>query len=133
MSWEILPLEIRSYILNIRNQFRNEAANKIQNIFWNKYILPDLIAIDLALDIQIDQFHQVMVSIPSTEKILKKCLFVTSGKRYLLTWKKILEKIKTSLFFNEYMPEQWLTYEAICYRRTCSIYIDLLKKFNIEE
>ena len=64
MSWEMLPTEISLNILKIRNNIRYIASKKIQKA-WKKFILPDEIAIDLALEIEIDQYNEIMVSIPS--------------------------------------------------------------------
>ena len=131
MSWEILPTEICIYILKIRNNIRNNASKKIQNA-WRKYIVNDCVATNLALEIEIDQFNQIMVSIPSTAIILKYCLSMCSGKFYLNFWKTLAEKIYTSLKLYEYPVEQWLTPQANNYRKIKVQYNKLLEKFNLK-
>ena len=128
MSWEMLPTEIVIYIFKIRNEIRNEASQTIQNA-WSKYISLDLIALDEALNIEIDQYNEVMVSIPSTHLILKNCLNMVSGKRYLWFWKKIAIKLYNSLFINKPTEELWLTPEAINYRKVEYQYNKLMEKF----
>ena len=88
MSWAILPTEICVYILKIRNNIRNNAAKKIQNA-WKKYILSELIAIDFALHIALDQHNEIMVSIPQTAILLKHSLSMCSGKFYLKLFKDL--------------------------------------------
>ena len=131
MSWEILPTEICVYILKIRNNIRNNASKKIQNA-WRKYIVKDCVAIDFALEIEIDQFNEIMVSIPSTAIILKYCLSMTSGKFYLNFWKTLAEKLYTSLQIYKYHENNWLTLEAINYRKIKIQYNKLLEKFNLK-
>ena len=127
----MLPTEICVYILKIRNNIRNNASKKIQNA-WRKYILKDCVAIDFALEIESDQYNQIMVYIPSTAIILKYCLSMCSGKFYLNFWKTLAEKIYTSLKLYEYPDEQWLTPQAINYRKIKIQYNKLLEKFNLK-
>ena len=65
MSWDMLPTDICVYILKIRNEIRNNSSNIIQNA-WRKYIISDIIALDILLEIEIDQYDEIMVSISST-------------------------------------------------------------------
>ena len=132
MSWEILPTEICVYILKIRNNIRNNASKKIQNA-WRKYIVNDCVAIDFALEIEIDQFNQIMVSIPSTAIILKYCLSMCSGKFYLNFWKTLAENLYTSLQIYKYPDEQWITPQANNYRKIIIQYNKLLEKFNFKD
>lgn len=131
MSWDKLPCEIKTYILELRYNIRNDSANKIQKL-WSNYILPDLTAIDIVLNLELDQYNYIMVSIRSTESILKKCLFITTGKHYLFFWKKLLHKIKCSLIIHEYNEEEWLTPEAVNYRKIKVVYEKLAKKFKLK-
>ena len=124
----MLPTEIVIYIFKIRNEIRNVASQTIQNA-WSKYISLDLIALDEALNIEIDQYNEVMVSIPSTHLILKNCLNMVSGKRYLWFWKKIAIKLYNSLFINEPTEELLLTPEAVNYRKVKYQYNKLMEKF----
>ena len=131
----MLPTEIVIYIFKIRNEITNEIRNKasqtIQNA-WSKYILLDIIALDEALNIEIDQYNDIMVSIPSTYLILKNCLNMVSGKRYLWFWKKIAKKLHYSLIWNHYDESEWLTPQAVNYRKIKIEYKKLLNKFNFK-
>lgn len=132
MSWTILPTEICVYILKIRNNIRNNAAKKIQNT-WRKYIVNDCVAIDFALEIEIDQFNQIMVSIPSTAIILKYCLSMCSGKFYLNFWKTLAIKLYTSLQIYKYLDEEWLTPQAINYKKIIIQYNKLIEQFHFKD
>ena len=131
MSWDELPSEIILYILEFRYNIRNEAAYKIQKL-WSSHILPDLTAIDIVLDLELDQYNDIMVSVASTETILKKCLFITSGKHYSFFWKKLLFKIKSSLIVHRYSDDDWLAPQAINYRKIAVVYTELAKKFKLK-
>ena len=127
----MLPTEICVYILKIRNNIRNNASKKIQNA-WINYIFKDCVAIDFALEIESDQYNEIMVSIPSTAIILKYCLSMCSGKFYLAFWKKIAKQLYTSLKLYEYPDNEWNTLEAVNYRKIKIQYNKLLEKFNFK-
>lgn len=129
MSWQMLPNEITVYILKIRNNIRYNASKKIQNV-WRKFILPEEIAINLALGIEIDQYDKIMVSIQSTALKLKYCLSICSGKHYLSFWKNLTIKLEDSLNTYKYADNEWLTPEAINYRKIRMQYKNLIKKFD---
>ena len=131
MSWEMLPNEISINILKIRNNIRYIASKKIQKA-WKKFILPDEIAIDLALEIEIDEYNEIMVSIPSTALKLKYCLTMSSGKHYLWFWKKLAMKLEDALNIYKYRDNEWLTPEAQNYRKIKIQYEKLLNKFNFQ-
>ena len=130
MSWQMLPNEITIYILKIRNNIRYTASKKIQNA-WRKYILPEDIALELALEIETDRYDKIMVSIPSTHLILKNCLNMVSGKRNLSFWKTILTNLHYSLrkgylWYNDGED----TPAAVNYRKIKIEYKKLVNKFN---
>lgn len=129
MSWEMLPQEIIIYIFKIRNEIRNHASLTIQNA-WFRYIFSDINAINKALEIEIDENNEIMVSIPSTHLILENCLNMVSGKRQLWFWKKFAEKLEFSLFINKPPEELWLIPEAVNYRKIEYQYNKLIEKFN---
>ena len=131
MSWELLPKEIRVYILKIRNNIRYIAWKKIQNA-WKKYILPEEIALELALEIETDQYDKIMVSRKSTLLRLKYCLSISSGKHNLSFWRTLADLLDESLNTYQYSDDEWLTPEAVNYRKIKIEYKNLLKKFNIE-
>ena len=134
MSWEKLPTEIVIYIFKIRNEIRNEIRNKasqtIQNA-WLKYISLDINALDEVLNIEIDEFNDIIVSIPSTHLILKNCLNMVSGKRNLSFWKIILENLHYSLRKGYiWYDDGQDTPEAQNYRKIKLQYKKLVNKFN---
>lgn len=126
----MLPSEISVYILKIRNNIRNNASKKIQHA-WKEYLYPEFLAIDLALEIEIDEDDEIIVTDQSTVTILKYCLAICSGKYNLKFWKNLAVKLSKSLIINSYdESEYWLTRGAINYRKTKIQYKKLLKKFN---
>ena len=134
MSWEKLPTEIVIYIFKIRNEIRNEirkkASQTIQNA-WSKYISLDINALDEVLNIEIDEFNDIIVSIPSTHLILKNCLNMVSGKRNLSFWKIILTNLHYSLRKGYiWYDDGQDTPEAINYRKIKIQYKKLVNKFN---
>ena len=140
MSWQMLPKDITVYILKIRNNIRYTASKKIQNA-WRKYILPEEIAKHLALEIETNQYDKIIVTISSTALKLKYCLSMCSGNHYLSFWKTVAIKLEDS--FNTYdrftdeefyfADEEWLTPEAVNYRKIILEYKKLLNKFNYFE
>ena len=54
MFWDNLPLDLRVYILSIRYDIRSKSSEIISKS-WRKYIIADNLAIDLALELQVDQ------------------------------------------------------------------------------
>ena len=123
MFWDNLPLDLRVYILSIRYNIRNKSSEIISKS-WRKYIMADNLAIDLALELQVDQEGYLMVSIPETSEILNICLKIMKNKIGLWFWETILEKLKNGLFIEEYTGGP----SAIYYNRTEQAYQDLLKK-----
>ena len=123
MFWDNLPLELRIYILSIRYDIRFKSSRIISKS-WKKYIMADNLAIDLALELQVDQDGYIMVSIPETSEILNICLKIMKNKIGLWFWEIILEKLKNGLFIEEYTGGPG----AIYYNRTEQAYQDLLKK-----
>lgn len=129
MSWENLPNEINVYILKIRNNIREIASKKIQKA-WRKFILPEIIAINLALSIDNDQYNKIMIPSPNTTLKLKYILSMCSGKFYLCFWKNLINRLFNSLNSYKYIDNEWLTPHAVNYRKIKVQYQDLLKKFN---
>lgn len=129
----MLPTDICVYILKIRNEIRNNSSNIIQNA-WKKYIISDILAIDILLEIEIDQYNEIMVSIPSTENILKKSLALCSGKFYVDLWEYIIKKLYNSLKLYKHIENDinWLSPQAIYYRKIKIQYNLLLEKFNFK-
>ena len=131
MLWETLPNDITIYILKIKNNIRYTASKKIQNA-WRKYILPEEIAKNLALEIETDQYDKIMVSIQSTALKLKYSLSMCSGKNYLSFWKIVSDLLGESLNTYQYAENEWLTPEAVNYRKIKIQYKKLLNKFKFE-
>jgi hypothetical protein len=133
MSWDMLPNDICIYILKLRNNIRNNASNLIQNT-WRKYIISDIIAVEILLKIETDQYDEIMVSIPSTVNILKTSLTLCSGKFYLNLWKNLAERLYNTLklYKNLENNNNWLSPEVVNYRKIKIQYNRLLKKFNFK-
>ena len=131
MSWEMLPSELQIYILKIRNEMRNNASKKIQKAWFN-YIYPEIFARNYASMINIDEDNEIMTSLSLTELILKFCLENVSGKYNLRFWKTLAHKLDKSLDIYNYDENEWLTPQAINYRKIKVQYLKLLKKFNFE-
>ena len=127
----MLPSEISVYILKIRNKIRNNASKKIQNA-WRQYIYPEFLAIDLALEIEIDENNEIIVTNQYTVMILKYCLAICRGNLNLKFWKDLATKLSKSLEINNYINNgnQWLSPQAVNYRKTKILYKELLQKFN---
>lgn len=123
MFWDNLPLDLRVYILSIRYDIRSKSSEIICKA-RKKYIITDNLAIDLALELQIDQEGYIMVSIPETSEILNICLKIMKNKIGLWFWDIILERLQDGLFIEEYTDGP----SAIYYNRTEQAYYDLLKK-----
>mgnify|MGYP001372936270 FL=1 len=84
------------------------------------------------MEIETDRYDKIMVSIPSTHLILKNCLNMVSGKNYLSFWKTVSDLLQESLTTYQYSDNEWLTPEAVNYRKIKIEYKKLLKKFNFE-
>ena len=127
MSWENLPIEIRVEILSIRYDLRYTASNKIQN-GWKKYMLPEVTAMDISLDIEIDSDEIIMVSLPQTANLMEICAHIIRGKHNQDYWLVVMEGIKEGLVMDEYTGGP----SAVYYNRTEKAYHKILNKLGIE-
>ena len=125
MQWENLPIEIRTYILSFRYTFRNNGAKKIQNA-WNKYLIREATAIDIALNLEVDTDGLIMISTPETSRILKMCNKIVKGDYNKTFWLGLIENIKIGLYLEEYRGGPL----AIYYNKIEKEWIDLEKKFT---
>ncbi len=123
MSWEILPIEIRIEILSLRHDIRYSSAKKIQKQ-WIKHMLPEVTALDLSLDLEIDNDEIILVSLPRTARIMKLCANIISGKHNRFYWEIVMEGIKEGLELEEYMGGP----SSIYYNRTEEAYEKILNK-----
>lgn len=82
------------------------------------------------MKIEIYQFNEIMVAILSTLIIVKYCLSICSGIFFLRFWKKIAKQLYNSLKLYQYPENEWLTLEAVNYRKIKIQYNKLLEKFN---
>ena len=128
MSWETLPIEIRTDILAIRYNLRYIASNKIQKR-WKKYMLPELTAMDISLDIEIDSDEIIMVSLPQTANLIEICAHIIRGKHNQDYWLLVMEGIKEGLDIDEYTGGPGSVY----YNRTEKAYHKILNKLGMEE
>lgn len=124
MYWEDLPIEIRIYILSLRYMLRNNEVKKIQKT-WNKYLIKEVTAIDIALDIEVDTYGLIIISIQKTSRILRICNKIISGNYNKEFWLALIENIKIGLDLEEYTGGPGSVY----YNRTQEEWINLEKKF----
>ena len=124
MSWELLPIDLTTQILAQRYILRNQAIKTIQNN-WRKYMQKDIIAIDISLEIEIDENSYMMVSSPDTAKILDFCANIISGKHDEKYWLIILEGIKEGLSIIDNID--------IYYNQSQAAYHKILTKFNLSD
>lgn len=125
MQWENLPIEIRSYILSLRYTIRSNEVRKIQKA-WEKYLIKEYTAIDVALDLEVDTYGLIMISIPETPKILKICNKIIRGNCNKEFWLGLVENIKTGLELEEYTGGPG----AIYYNKTEEECMKLEEKFT---
>ena len=124
MSWERLPIDLTTQILAQRFALRNQAIKTIQNN-WRKHIQKDIIAIDISLEIEIDENSYMVVSSPDTAKILEFCANIISGKHNKKYWLIILEGIKEGLSI--------IDNNDIYYNKSQVAYNKILTKFNLTD
>jgi hypothetical protein len=83
------------------------------------------------MKIEIYQFNEIMVAILSTLIILKYCLSICSGI-FFKVLEKIAKQLYNSLKLYQYPENEWLTLEAVNYRKIKIQYNKLLEKFNFK-
>lgn len=128
MSWECLPIELRTNILSIRFDIRNNACKLIQKN-WNKYFGRIESAIEIALELEVDQDGTFLVMWPSNATIMEYCAKVVTGKHNRGFWKFIIQEIQVGLYKDEYTGGPG----SIYYNRTeiaCDILVKKLNKNN---
>ena len=125
MSWEGLPIELRTIILSMRFDIRNNASKLIQKS-WGKYFAPIGSAIEVALELEVDQDGTFLIMWPSTAKIMEHCAKVVTGKHHREFWKFIIEQIQIGLFKDEHTGGPG----AIYYNRTEFACDKLVEKLN---
>lgn len=128
MSWECLPIELRTNILSIRFDIRNNACKLIQKN-WNKYFARIESAIEIALELEVDQDGTFLVMWPSNATIMEYCAKVVTGKHNRGFWKFIIQEIQLGLYKDEYIGGPG----SIYYNRTeiaCDILVKKLNKNN---
>ncbi len=132
MSWDALPTDLHVLILSFRNEIRNTASLTIQRV-WGKYIAPSIAALDIILEIEVDQNGIILATWKPNIKILEYCTRVLSGYNNKSFWNVILEGIYEGLIADEV----WVT-DAHCnntpnikyYYYTEKLYYELLNKFS---
>mgnify|MGYP004188593363 CR=1 FL=1 len=125
MSWEGLPIELRTKILSIRFDIRNNACKLLQTN-WSKYLARIESAIDIALEFEVDHNSIFLTMIPSNARIMEYCAKVVTGKHHRGFWKFIIQQIQFGLFKDEYTGGPG----AIYYNRTEIACDKLVKKLN---
>lgn len=132
MSWDKLPIELHIMILSFRNEIRNNASLTIQRS-WGKYMAPSIAALDIILEMEVDQNGTILATWKPNVKILEYCTRVLSGHINKSFWNVILEGIYEGLIADEvwvteanYNDTPNLKY----YYYTEHLYYELLNKFN---
>ena len=125
MSWEGLPIELRTKILFIRFDIRNNACKLIQKK-WSKYFARIESAIDIALELEVDNEGTFLVMWPSNTRIMEYCAKIVTGKHHRGFWKFIVDQIQIGLFKDEYTGGPG----AIYYNRTEFACDKLVEKLN---
>lgn len=129
MNWDSLPSEIKVYILKLRYDIRNTSANKIQKAWFN-YLKNEEQALDIALDLEVDQDCEIMICIPSTYNILEKCVAKVSGNINRWFWLSIIESMEKKLYEKNNIDKLENPQE---YSNTEKVFKKLLEKFKINK
>ena len=130
--WDELPIELRVYILSIRNTYRNNNAIIIQKK-WQKYIAPSIAAIDIVLELEVDENCYILTRWKSTAEILEYCAKILTAKINKDFWNFILKEIRIGLNIDEiYVIEtKFLDDPSIAYYYiTENAYFTLYNKFK---
>ena len=129
MSWENLPSEIGAKILATRYNMRNEACKKIQARHQIRQHLREQTAIDISLDIEIDENESIIVCAPELAIILDTCSHLINGNYNREYWLLIMEGIKESLTINHDVYGKELMY----YMYSKQAYKKILEKLRVTE
>lgn len=140
MFWENLPIEIRIYILSLRNDMRDNFSRIIQKkwqkfqapkktaiILWEREKLEDAIWMNIINPYLITDW-QPNVMLPSTSSVMKYCVKVLSGKENPKFWSNILKMINKDLWLNQYSGGPGAEY----YSETYYCFDILSKRFNLD-
>jgi len=73
----------------------------IQNC-WRCYIAPTRAAVDISLNLEIDENAEIHVMQESTAKIMEYCVRVLSGRQHRDYWKFILGLVRRGLWVDEF-------------------------------
>lgn len=103
MKWDDIPLDIKIYILKLRNKLRNKAANNIQN-FWKFIQIQQKSYTEL---IPVYDNYRYDLDDENISKLLKFIIFnnIFKLKKYNFIWNEFILNIdyefyKDSLFDN---------------------------------
>ena len=127
MSWNDLPHEIKVYILKLRYDIRNISAYKIQKSWFN-YLKDEEEALDIALDLEVDQGHEIMICLSSTPIILERCIEKVSGNINRWFWLSIIESMDKKLYEKNNIDK---LEQPDNYHNTERVFKKLLEKFKI--
>ena len=83
------------------DQKREDACRTIQNC-WRRYIAPTWAAVDISLNLEIDENAEIHVMRESTAKIMEYCVRVLSGRQHRDYWKFILGLVRRGLWVDEF-------------------------------
>ena len=135
MFWDKLPVELRVYILSMRNEMRQNSQKTIAK-YWNKFQSPKRVAKLLvykerwlgggAWNDGVFDGNRMNVMIPDTAGIMEYCAKVLSGRENPNYWKGILQEVEYEMWLNQYSGGPGAEYMS----RVDDAFLVLSNKFN---
>ena len=110
MFWDKLPVDLRVYILSLRNEMRQNSQKTIAR-YWNKFQAPKKIAKLMVYEEKwlnarwingVWEGDRMNVMIPATADIMEYCAKVLSGREKPDYWKNILQEVEYEMWLNQY-------------------------------
>lgn len=110
MFWDKLPVELRVYILSMRNEMRQDSQRTIARC-WMKFRSPKKIAKLIVYEEKwfnarwsngVWDGDRMNVMIPITAGIMEYCAKVLSGREKPDYWKNILQEVEYEMWLNQY-------------------------------
>lgn len=136
MFWDKLPVELRVYILSMRNEMRQDSQRTIARC-WMKFAGPKQVA-RLLVDKEKSSLvfwgggsdgvggWRMHVMVPDTADIMEYCAKVLSGREKPDYWKNILQEVEYEMWLNQYSGGPGSEYMS----RVDEAFLVLIKKFK---
>ena len=130
MFWENLPLELRVWILSIRNDMRANAQEMIARC-WKKFYAPKQVArflVSKKFETNWNEIgeYRMNVMMAETANIMEYCAKVLSGRENPHYWKWILEEVEYEMLIYQYNSGS----KTLSIYRVEDSFIDLITKFK---